>query len=466
MLNCTPEQVAAWCGASWFPRAPAKVRGVSIDTRSLSHDALFVALKGAQTDGHAFVAEAKAKGACGAVVDRAAGVAMPRDLPLLRVADPLRALQGLAAAYRRSCSATVVAITGSAGKSTVKELIADMLERHGRTARTVGNWNNHIGLPLSILAMEPRARFGVFEIGINHPGEMEPLCDLLQPDHGVITSIGPSHVEHFGSVEAIAEEKARLLAHVPACGKVVCPADDPFFPNLAAAARGAVITTSMEGPADYAGERAKRTLHRLTVREALSGDCETLSLPVEGAFFARDVLLAVAVARSLGVSWASVTRALAAYRGMPQRWERRGINGVLFIDDSYNANPISMRASLQAFEELAGPGKKWMVLGGMLELGEEEEQHHRRVGQDAARMDVAGLLAVGRRGGWIADGALEHRMDADRVFRCPDVEAAAAVLADRAVGGDFVLVKASRGERIDRTISAWTRRREAPHVHA
>ncbi len=238
MPNFDAREMAQWTGGKWCFGQPGAIAGVSTDSRTLCRGALFVALRGPLFDGHAFIGEAFARGAVGAVISENT-CALPRaDRPLLRVPDTAQALQDMAANYRRRIQVAIVAVTGSVGKTTVKEMVADVLARRLRVARTRGNWNNAIGLPLSLLAMEPETRVGVFELGMNHPGELASLCRMLQPDWGLVTTIGPVHLEFFKSVEAIAAEKSTLLKSLPPGGVAVLRCDEPYFEMLRAAAPG------------------------------------------------------------------------------------------------------------------------------------------------------------------------------------------------------------------------------------
>ena len=220
------KDLSKWCGGTWRPSEPSAINGVCTDTRSLKPASLYVALRGPRHDGHDFVPQALTLGAAAAVVTDAYAAAHPPSAPLLCVRDTLKALGDIARGYRDALKAKIVAVTGSVGKTTVKEMIADVLARKGATTRSRGNWNNDIGLPLSMLAMEPGEEFGVFELGMNHPGELAPLCDMLRPDWGVVTNVGPVHLEFFDSVEAIGKEKATVLQRLPADGTAVVSRDE------------------------------------------------------------------------------------------------------------------------------------------------------------------------------------------------------------------------------------------------
>ncbi len=447
-----PRLLAEWSGGEWIPAAPERIGGITHDTRAIRPDDLFVAVKGARFDGHTFVAEARRSGACGAVVRRDAAAGLAATGPLLVVEEPVAALQAIAAGYRRQSGATVIGVTGSVGKTTVKDLIAGMLATTWRTARTRGNWNNEIGLPLSLLAMGPGTQTGVFELGISHPGEMAPLCRIAQPDWGVITAIGPVHLEFFASVEAIAREKGELLRSLSPGGTAVLSLDDPCFPVLRELVPGRLVTVSMTAEADYRLEPCG-TSDIVIVRERSTGTTFSFRMPMPGQHNRHNVLLATAVARGFNVPWPALASALEQYTPPPMRWETREAHGVTLINDAYNANPLSMKAALDTFRSMPVNGRKWLVLGDMLELGEQTTEKHAAVGRSLAGGGWAGLLAVGPLGARLADGAEEVGCGGMDVVRCATAGEAGGLLAERVKAGDAVLFKASRGLHLEDAVA-------------
>lgn len=457
--------LACWAAGDWVPERPERVNGFAHDTRAVRPGDCFVAIKGARFDGHDFVSDAFKRGAGSALVrrDRVAGLAHAG--PLLAVADPLSALQSIAAAHRGQAGARIVGVTGSSGKTTVKEFIADMLATTWRTTRTRGNWNNEIGLPLSLLTLEPGTQAGVFELGISHPGEMAPLCRMARPDWGVISNIGPVHIEFFDSLESIAREKGEMLRQLPADGAAVLSLDEPCYPVLRELVPCRVVTVSLSGDADYRMDEGAEA-GTVIVHERRTGDRCTLRLPVPGRHNRHNVLLAVAVARGFEVAWPAVAEALRHFRPPPMRWETRQAHGITVINDAYNANPLSMRAALTTFHESDAAGGKWLVLGGMLELGSREADEHAAVGRQLAEGRWAGLVSVGRLGGQIADGAVSAGWPEARVVRCDSAPAAGDALAERVRSGDEVLFKASRGFHLEEAVARLLERltaRETAH---
>ena len=461
MAALDPRKLASWCGGEWCGAVPATVAGVSHDSRRIEKGALYIALKGDRFDGHAFVADAFGAGAAAAVVNRdwcpPAGTPLG---PLLRVDRPAEALQDMARGYRQSQTARIIGITGSAGKTTVKELTAAMLETTLPTASTRGNWNNDIGLPLSLLAMQNNTKAGVFELGTNHPGEMRTLCRVLQPTWGMVTNIGAGHITFFGSIEAIAREKAVLLESLPADGCAILNRDSACFELLRGAAPCATITVSAnaEEKADYVCRERDTAARTARIRETASGEEAMLTDLLPGEHNVTNVLLATAVARGHGVAWPEIAQAVHAFKSLPMRWEQLCMGGVTVINDAYNSNPLSVRAALAAFAETHTEGAKWIVLGDMLELGRHEEIEHRGLGACLAKGPWRGIITVGAGGAWIADGLQEAGLPAEVLHRCCCNEDAVKVLAAQARPGDAVLLKASRGMHLEEVVDGFRTR--------
>lgn len=452
------QDMARWCEGSWEGAEPAPIQGISIDTRTLQPGSMYVAIRGEHHDGHAFVAEAIRRGA--AVVMASAPVTA--DRPVLRVADTRKALIDLAKGYRSTMGARITAVTGSVGKTTVKEMTADILGTARRTYRSRGNWNNDIGLPLSLLAMEVDQEIGVFELGMNHPGELKPLCALLGPEVGIMTPIGPVHLEFFESVEAIAQEKATLFRSLPSKGLAILSSEEPWFDLLSCAASCRVVTTSLNGrDADYMGEIDMVREGFFFVHEKSTGERMEFESPLPGDHVILNALLAIAAGRQAGVEWNRIRQALKAYVAPPMRWAEVRQDGVLFINDAYNANPVSMRAAMAAFSRLHLKGVRWLVLGGMRELGKAERDEHVWLGREIARGGWAGLVTVGDLGAMIAEGAGIAGWPQEKIILCRDHVEAAKVLRKRVQAEDAVLLKASRGEHMEDVLRCW--KEEANH---
>lgn len=450
------EALARWAQGAWLrPPASAPV-GVCSDTRSLEPGCLFLALRGERFDGHDFVEEALARGASAALVATANLARYPRTLPLLAVNDTRAALTRLAAGHRASLPAPRIGITGSVGKTTVKELLADALGKEAATFRSPGNWNNDLGLPLSLLRMRPDHAFGVLELGMNRPGEIAALTELLRPHAGVMTTIGPVHLEAFADEEAIAREKSRLFAGLPTGGWAVASQDRPWIDTLRGAAACRLVTTSLSAgvEADYSVFRREGL--RFHVSERVSGEQESFEAGLPGRYFVENALLAIAAARTLGVAWPVLQDAVQGFRPQPMRWERSRVAGAEVINDAYNANPLSIREAVRAFAEMPVHGGRWLVLGGMRELGTASDTLHRELGRELAADAWAGLVTCGEAGALIAEGAREGGLDPARIHPCAGTEAVAAVLSGAVRHGDAVLLKASRGEQLERVLETWS----------
>lgn len=444
MPQFRPEDLAAWAQGEWSAHPQRQVNGVSHDTRSLHEGDLYIAIRGKQFDGHDFVDQAFRLGAAAALV---AGDYEQKDVPLLRVDDPRRALGLIARGHRRRLSGIVCAITGSVGKTTVKEMLAGILSRSWPTAATQGNWNNDIGLPLSLLAMDAEDRFGVFEVAMNRPGEIAYLSDILKPDCGIMTTIGLAHGEHFDGVEGIAREKANMLAAISGNGFAVLSADEDWFELFHGIGAARVVSAAFDDGADYVARRDGR--RGLSVEGPLGSlSCR---LPMSGEHIMRDALLAVAAAKELGAGDGDIIAGLQSFAPLPMRGQISDVAGVLFVNDAYNANPVSLCSAVKAFAELECTGRRWLVVGGMNELGRTS---------DAAHCEVGGCLpgrtefvvAVGPGGRKIAAGAVDAGFDSDAVFPCSNAEEAAEILVRSARPGDNVLLKASRTIALERVV--------------
>ena len=456
MPHFSPTDLARWSGSAWQHAPTALITGVSINTQTLQRGDLFFALQGTKADGHDFATDALARGAAGAVVNRKFAKKNP-TLPLLVVTEPAEALRAIGAGYRATLKTKFIAITGSVGKTTVKEMTADLLATVGPTARSHGNFNNDLGLPLSLLAVEPDAQFGVFELGMNHPGELAPLCKLLKPSIGIVTMVGPVHFEFFDSVQAIAEEKAEVLRCLPKDGLAILDADGDWFDLLRNAAKCRLVTMALKVAADYTAQIVPKLNGAFTVTERATGESVMLQNSIPGAHNIRNALLAVAAARAQLAAWENIRAALTAFRLVGLRWQRSEWHGATIINDAYNASPPSMAAALRTFMEMPADGQPWLVLGGMLELGAASEDLHNELGHFVAGLKDVRLITVGELGAWIAAGAFEAGMTADKIELCEDCCAAAEILRARLQAGDTVLLKASRGEKLERVIEGLTK---------
>ena len=428
------------------------IEKISTDSRTIKRGELFVALRGENFDGHKFVESVAKTGAAGAIVDLNWTGKIPANFTLIRVEDTLRAYQNLAANYRKSLPLKVLAITGSNGKTSTKDFAAAVLAHRFRVTKTQGNFNNHVGLPRTMLEAMSQDEVAVWEIGMNHPGEVAMLAKLAAPDAAIITNIGVAHIEFMGSREAIATEKGALAEAVGPDGTVILNADDPFSRNIAVRTRAKVVFAGTTEGTVRAGEITQSANGTdFTILEG-AHRCRA-QLPVPGLHMVQNALLAVAAGRSFGLSLEDCAAGLAAAPLAKARLQIKEIGGVQFIDDSYNANPDSMKAALRTLAELDADGKRIAVLGEMRELGEESARGHREVGETAAELGVDQLIAIGDMAVAIAEAARNAGLQNTSVAR--STAEAAELLGEIAAPGDLVLVKGSRSARTERVIEAF-----------
>lgn len=445
------EQLAAWSGGLLVGGAVgvsgAVVTRVSTDSRGDLTGALFVPLVGERHDGHDFLPQAFACGAVAALTSRSADESAQG--PFIVVNDTLVALQQLAAGYRQSLGPfTAVAVTGSNGKTSTKDFLAAVLGQKFRVHATLGNLNNHIGVPLTLLGVEPEHTAGVFEMGMNHFGEIAPLAAMVRPEVGVITNIGTAHIEFLGSRDGIAEEKGRLVEAVASTGVVVLNADDDMTPGLAARAAAPVVTAGLTG-GEVRAERVEGASFDLVV----PGQARVrVHLPVPGRHMIGNALLAAAVGWKLGVSSEEIKAGLESAVLQGGRLQFREAEGLRFLDDSYNANPDSMAAALGTLRDQPVAGRRLAVLGRMGELGPHAGAGHRAVGIAAAEAAVDFLLTVGDND----DARLIYESfgDATRSQLCATHAEAAAWLRTHAAATDLILLKGSRSASMEKVMEA------------
>ncbi|HET7520879.1 MAG TPA: UDP-N-acetylmuramoyl-tripeptide--D-alanyl-D-alanine ligase [Candidatus Limnocylindria bacterium] len=450
------ELLAATGGRLLGPTRVTSFSGAAVDSRHVTPGCCFVALRGERVDGHAYVAEALRNGASVALVERPV-VVDPGGAAIVQVADPLNALQELAAARRRRSAVRVVGITGSTGKTIAKEIVADVLSRSLATLRNEGNLNSESGLPLTLLQLEARHEVAVLEMSMYTEGEIARLAEIALPQVGVVLAVHPTHLERAGSIEAIARAKSELPQALPSDGLAVLNADDSRVAAMAAVTPAAVRTYGLRPEAQV---RATDITSR-----GLAGTEFTLHAPwaerrlrsgTPGRHLVPHALAAAAVAERFAVPMDEVEAALAAGSHADHRMAiTQAASGAMLVDDSYNASPVSVAAALDFLAETPLPagGRRLAVLGDMLELGPEEERLHREVGARAAAV-ADHLLTVGERAAWIAEGARSAGLADVSVVR--DVDEATEAFDRLMAAGpqDVVLVKGSRGIELDRLVAA------------
>ncbi len=442
------------------------IRHVVIDSREAGPGDLFVALRGERADGHNFVADAFGRGAVAALVEQhlplgwhvidlrsPPGAATQVTLPVcLRVDNVLRALQDLSGYWRAKFDVRVVGITGSVGKTSTKELVWAVLSRQFRTLRNEGNLNNEIGVPLTLLQLEPEYAHLVLEMGMYARGEIARLCELARPVVGVVTNVGPVHLERLGSLEAIAAAKAELVEALPPDGVAVLNYDEPLVLGMAGRTRARILLYGLDSRADlWADDIESEGLEGISFRMHYRRESMKVHVPLLGRHSVHTVLRAAAVGLAEAMPWDDILAGLQDRQAQIRLVAVPGPRGSTILDDTYNSSPASAIAALNLLAELEG--RKIAVLGDMLELGSYEEEGHRLVGRRA--MDVAEILvAVGPRGRIIGQEALSLGMNPDRVCLCGDNQAAIECLLETIQPGDCVLIKGSRGMNMEDIVTA------------
>ncbi|HYD39477.1 MAG TPA: UDP-N-acetylmuramoyl-tripeptide--D-alanyl-D-alanine ligase [Anaeromyxobacter sp.] len=450
-----PDELAAATGGRWLGAPPRELAGVSTDTRTLGPGSLFVALKGDRFDAHDFLADAAKHGAAAAIVSETRA-ADPAPFPRLAVKDTLAALGAVARHHRRRFALPVVGVTGSNGKTTTREMIAEILALSGPVLRTEGNLNNEVGVPLTLFGLDESHVRAVIEMGMNHPGEIARLAAIAEPQVGVVTLAAPAHLEGLGSVDAVADAKAELYQGLPPSGIAVANADDPRMLKRAEASGRRMITFTA----------SKERRGDVVVLELLSQGADGLrfvlgignrEVPVHipalvGTHNAMNAAAAAAAAVALGCTDREIARGLAQVKPVGRRLRLDTLpSGLRVVDDCYNANPSSMSAALTTLVALKGEGRASAVLGDMLELGAVEEEAHRALGGEAARAGLHRLATFGPRSRATAEAARAAGLDA---FHTEDLDALVRWARAEVAPPDVLLVKGSRGMKLERLVEA------------
>jgi UDP-N-acetylmuramoyl-tripeptide--D-alanyl-D-alanine ligase len=443
--------------------AQQQVQGVSTDSRTVQPGELFVALRGERFDGHHFVRDAVQQGATAILVSESPAAATDlvtsdgAPVAVIRVNDTEKALQDFALAHRRRFRGTMVAITGSNGKTTVKEMTAAVLSTSFATYKASGNLNNHLGVPLTLLGMALTQHVAVLELGMNHLGEIRRLCEIALPHIGVITNIGLAHVGHLGSIERIQQAKGELIEALDASGVAIVNADDPRALWLGQHSTAGRVMTFGQGPeAEVRGwVQQDRGLEGLRCALVLQQQVWDVQLRLPGMHQLPNALAAAAVGVAMQVPAGRIVEALEGYKGMYGRMTvRRGRHGGLLIDDTYNANPQSMQAALQCLARVQSPGQHIAVLGDMLELGAAAPALHQEIGALAAHSGVHHLIVFGPLATHMAQGAEQAGLAVERIHHASNQQEVLTALASVVHPQDVVLLKGSRGMAMEHLVHA------------
>lgn len=454
-MNLQLEDIAKAIGGTLAGAGDIKVRGYSIDTRTLNPGELFFAVKGPRFDGHDFVQQAMQKGAAGVVVENSAIEPSP-TFGVLRVVSTVNALQSLARFVRRRWGGSIVGVTGSAGKTTTKEMIAAVLGKKFDVLRSVGNLNNEFGLPLCLLRVDRSQTVAVLEMGMSAKGEIRRLASIAEPNEGVITNVNPVHLEFFDSIDGIAAAKAELLEGLVEPRVAYLNNDDLRVRAMARKFSGRVVTYGVESDSGFKARQVRDlglggsafTVHH-------EGRDMDFVLPLLGQHNVANALAAIAVGISHGVSWEDVHGAIAGIKPEKKRGEVvKFEEGFVVIDDSYNSNPKALTEMIHFLGKLHGYRRKIIIAGEMLELGPASAELHRDCGKEAAAAGAGLIVAVQGDAQWILEGARAAGAGEERLRFAADAAKAGDILAHEVKSGDVVLVKGSRGVKLEQVLDA------------
>ena len=459
MPHMTAEQVESHTGGILLsgPRNAA-IAGISIDTRTLQPGDLFFAIRGPNNDGHAYLSSAIEKGAIGIVIDMQGSppANIPPDKIILQVPDTHRALKDLAACARRQWRGSLIAITGSMGKTTTKEFVAQVLQTEYSVYRSPGNYNNLFGLPLSLFGLTPDDHIGIFEMGMSAPGEIAEMCRIARPDIGILTNVAPVHLEFFGSIEEIARAKGELAQALMPDGIFIYNADDPLVGRIAENFGGKKRSFGRSSQSDFQAKDIEITgLEETRFGLVHEGVSLRATIPLAGVHYVMNLLPAVAMAHHYRIPMEQVLESLRhlAQPGMRGRITRSH-RGFTLIDDSYNSNPRALMQMVETLSLIPGFRRKIVVAGEMLELGKESTSLHYTCGEWTARHGIDVIIAVRGDAEAIARGARATGMDSGQIHFFPEVEPSIHFVTELVKNGDLILVKASRGVRADRIAQA------------
>jgi UDP-N-acetylmuramoyl-tripeptide--D-alanyl-D-alanine ligase len=450
MESRTLEFIISACGGELLQGSPAaRIGGMSTDSRNVQGHDVFFALAGERFDAHDFLPEVVNKAAA-VVVARGQVPRAPASCAVIAVDHPRVALGRLAGAYRRHFDLPMVAVGGSNGKTTTKELIATVLRQKFQTLWSEASFNNDVGVPMTLLKLEAAHRAAVLEAGTNHPGELEPLVRMIQPGYGVITSIGREHLEFFGDLAGVAREEAWIGQLLPGHGKLFIHAEEEWLRYVQTRTSATVVSVGWETTNTWRArslrpDKQGLSFHVESPVPEFNGEYRVNLLGRHQAF---NSMIAIAVAAELGLSRAEVAKGLAECKPARMRLQVWEVNGVRVLDDAYNANADSMLAALRTLQDLPCKGRRLAVLGDMAELGNSSEAAHEEVGRHAAELGVGQLFAVGKMAPIMARGARGAGLA--RVMEFSDVDAAAVAVKQFVRDGDVLLLKASRATRLER----------------
>jgi UDP-N-acetylmuramoyl-tripeptide--D-alanyl-D-alanine ligase len=447
------KTIAEWSEGRLHNASPAlTVQGISIDSRAMKAGELFVALVGDNFDGHNFLVDVCVKGAAAALVDQTRAAAFPQNLPLILVNDTRQALGRIASVYRKLFSIPSIAIAGSNGKTSTKELVAAVLAQRLKTVWSPASFNNNVGVPLTLLQLASDHEAGVFEVGTNHPGELRPLLEMIRPNIGIITSIGREHLEYFGSLEGVLQEEGTLADILPPGGLLIINGDGFGAATLMRRSAARVQRVGLGAENDWRIRILEMGANgsRFSVETDSPEYAGEYTVKLLGSHQVVNAAYAIVVGKELGLGRAEIQRGLASSTGAKMRLQPKRIDNFVVLDDAYNANADSMRAALETLQIFPCKGRRIAVLGDMGELGETSAAAHEEVGRRAAANGVDYLVTVGNSSGIMASAARIAGLR--EVLNLSEVDKVGPAVTEIVRPGDVILVKASRSARLERVI--------------
>lgn len=465
MMQWTTDDILMATSGQWICENRSTVfSGIAIDSRKVSLSEFFVPIRGDVYDGHRFCADVVQVGVKGLLLDVHEIGSLPiaqwrqKGIACIGVEDTTRALGDLAAYHRRRFSVSVVAITGSSGKTTTRSMTTDILSRRFNVLSTAGNFNNHIGLPLTLLNLKREHDWAVLELGMNHSGEIDRLSEICRPDIGVITTVGTAHLENFTSTDGILQAKAEIFAHLHPEGRAILNMDDPKLLELSRRLSVPVIFFGLNPGASVRARRVETRSSGTSFILDLPDESVEVRIPAAGAFMATNALAAATAGFVLGLSGDEIKVALENFKPVKGRMNViETARQIYLVDDTYNANPVSMAAAIETLQAIKDGHRGILVIGDMLELGKESVDLHRKIGEIAVSSGMAALYATGSFADAVAQGAAGRGMDSGRIF-IGDRQAICEHLKGSLRKGDWVLIKGSRAmgmEKIVHDISMW-----------
>ena len=432
----------------------SRITGVSTDSRSIKEGEIFFALEGENYDGHKFVEQAISNGAVGAVISSNKEAVYSllygfKKCILIGVADTLKALGDLAKFYRKSLRTSFIAVTGSNGKTTTKDMIYHVLRNFNSVTRSRKSFNNFIGVPLTIFDTDFTQDFCVVEMGTNAPGEIRRLSEIVFPDFTILTNISCTHLEGLGNIEGVANAKAEFIENMAENGILITNADDDWCNRIANRFNGKVISFGFNKSADIKASNVKRddSGFVLTVNDSF-----TVKLSVLGKHNIYNAMAAIAICYAVGISMENICDKFIDFKLPSMRMEKQVCGDIVVINDGYNSNPSSMSAALEEFSQLTTPGRKILVCGDMLELGNCAESLHREIGAEVAKTDIDALWTVGSFSRFVAEEAITNGMPEEKIRSCETLKEVFSFVTSQLKKDDIVLIKGSRGMKLENVV--------------